>query len=90
MKVASSLSESLLLAGGILSFLFFSCATVTFAQPPLPQDPTKGARLFVNKGCVKCHALKGEGGNVGPDLGGSIWEILNWILPENSGTIFLP
>jgi cytochrome c551/c552 len=40
-----------------------------FAQPPLPRDPTIGARLFVGKGCVKCHALKGEGGKAGPDLG---------------------
>jgi len=68
MKATSSLRESLLLAG-ILSFLFLLYATVTFAQLPLPQDPTKGARLFVTKGCVKCHALKGEGGKVGPDLG---------------------
>lgn len=35
----------------------------------LPEGPTKGARLFVTKGCVKCHALKGEGGRIGPDLG---------------------
>jgi cytochrome c2 len=69
MKATSSLRESLLSAGGILSFLFLLYAPVTFAQPPLPQDPTKGARLFVSKGCVKCHALKGEGGKVGPDLG---------------------
>lgn len=34
-----------------------------------PEDPAKGSRLFVNKGCVKCHALKGEGGGMGPDLG---------------------
>jgi cytochrome c551/c552 len=40
----------------------------TFAQL-LPEDPTQGARLFVNKGCVKCHSLKGEGGKIGPDLG---------------------
>jgi len=69
MKAASSLRESLLLRGGILSFLLIIYSTVTFAQPPLPQDPSKGARLFVIKGCVKCHALKGEGGKVGPDLG---------------------
>ena len=35
----------------------------------LPEDPAKGARLFVSKGCVKCHSLKGDGGKIGPDLG---------------------
>jgi cytochrome c len=39
-----------------------------FAQL-LPEDPAKGAHLFVSKGCVKCHALKGEGGKIGPDFG---------------------
>ena len=42
-------------------------SSLTFAQL-LPEDPTKGSRLFVNKGCVRCHSLKGEGGNVGPDF----------------------
>ena len=38
-----------------------------------PGDPSKGRALFADlKGlaCVKCHAVKGEGGNVGPDLAG--------------------
>jgi len=29
----------------------------------------EGSRLFVNKGCVVCHAVDGEGGKTGPDLG---------------------
>jgi cytochrome c551/c552 len=44
-------------------------ASSLFAQPPLPEDPTKGTRLFVNKGCARCHAFKGEGGKIGPDFG---------------------
>ena len=32
-------------------------------------DPVDGSRLFVNKGCVTCHAVDGEGGKIGPDLG---------------------
>ena len=53
---------------GVVITIFWICST-GFAQTLLPDDPTKGARLFVNKGCVKCHALKGEGGKIGPDFG---------------------
>src|SRR5512141_670788 len=43
-------------------------------------DPTRGQSLFVAKGCVQCHAVRGAGGTVGPDLGrtavkGSFFEI---------------
>jgi mono/diheme cytochrome c family protein len=46
------------------------CGTAT-AQPLFAptQDPVAGSRLFGSKGCVKCHAIKGVGGHVGPDLG---------------------
>lgn len=54
------------LGGGCLLLLLI--ASWTLAQV-LPEDPAKGARLFVSKGCAKCHALKGEGGRIGPDLG---------------------
>jgi putative heme-binding domain-containing protein len=33
-----------------------------------PRQPEKGATLFRETGCVACHAFKGEGGAVGPDL----------------------
>lgn len=48
--------------------IFLLIASSSSAQM-LPEEPTRGARLFVIKGCVKCHALKGEGGKIGPDLG---------------------
>lgn len=35
----------------------------------LPDNPTAGARLFVEKGCVRCHALASDDARVGPDLG---------------------
>ncbi len=51
----------------VLGAILFLIAS-SFAQM-LPEGPARGARLFVNKGCVKCHALKGDGGKIGPDLG---------------------
>ena len=46
----------------------------------LPEDPLEGAKIFEQKGCVKCHALGDEGGQIGPDLGkiylkGSLYDI---------------
>lgn len=32
-------------------------------------NPAMGARLFRKKDCIKCHSIKGVGGDVGPDLG---------------------
>ncbi len=33
-----------------------------------PGDPIQGQRLFQVKGCLRCHAVRGQGGDVGPDL----------------------
>jgi cytochrome c551/c552 len=58
--------------GTILSIVFItvllSVTTAAFAQI-LPEAPSRGGQLFVSKGCVKCHAVQGEGGKTGPDLG---------------------
>jgi cytochrome c2 len=35
----------------------------------LPDDPLAGRQVFIAKGCPKCHAIWGEGGSLGPDLG---------------------
>ncbi len=37
---------------------------------PIP-DADRGRTLFVNKGCVVCHAINGVGGQVGPALDAS-------------------
>jgi mono/diheme cytochrome c family protein len=67
MNLRTVCRRTLLLGGGILiSFLSLSLSN---GQTLLPEDPSKGARLFVSKGCVKCHAFKGEGGKIGPDFG---------------------
>jgi len=34
-----------------------------------PGNPQRGKELFAEKGCSRCHAIRGEGGSVGPDLG---------------------
>jgi len=33
-----------------------------------PADARRGRRLFRAKGCAECHAVKGEGASIGPDL----------------------
>ena len=42
-------------------------------QPPQPFAPDwamfAGGKVFAEKGCGRCHALRGIGGGVGPDLG---------------------
>lgn len=42
---------------------------VGLALPPM--DSHRGHRIFMNKGCVVCHAVNGVGGDVGPSLNAS-------------------
>lgn len=61
--------------------LFFLSAVLVFSEEELlPDDPLAGAKIFEQKGCIKCHTLGGEGGLIGPDLGkiylkGSLYDI---------------
>jgi cytochrome c2 len=41
---------------------------VNAAEPPLPEDPMAGARLFQQQGCVRCHSIGKEEGKIGPNL----------------------
>ncbi len=58
-----------------LVLLFFSTTSATWAQQPPPQPfapewaMLAGWDVFAKKGCGKCHALRGVGGGIGPDLG---------------------
>ncbi len=62
------MNRNTIIPSGIIVFILVLLGSYTFAQV-LPEDPVGGGRLFVSKGCVKCHAVKGEGGKIGPDLG---------------------
>lgn len=33
----------------------------------------EGAKLFIQKGCIACHGMKGEGNNIGPNLTDNFW-----------------
>ncbi len=31
-------------------------------------NPVSGRNVFINRGCIKCHSVRGYGGKIGPDL----------------------
>lgn len=49
------------------------CLLFTTAAAASPDfgNPSRGQALFVSKQCVQCHAVRGAGGQIGPDLGRS-------------------
>lgn len=55
---------------GVLAWLFVASASTSWAQsaPPFPGDPAAGRAIFVQRGCVRCHAIWGNGGTLGPDF----------------------
>jgi cytochrome c551/c552 len=55
-----------------LIFIMFILVLITLSSGQellMPENPLKGRMVFEQKGCITCHAIKGEGGKVGPDLG---------------------
>ena len=59
-----------------LSLIILGIAVLVVALPgqtsgpaQLPKNPMSGRIVFEEKGCIKCHAINGYGGDVGPDLG---------------------
>lgn len=38
------------------------------AAGPFPGDPIAGRSLFLERGCVRCHSIWGNGGTLGPDF----------------------
>lgn len=53
----------------LLSYLQKSSSGLRQEARLLPATPSKGKTLFAEKGCNTCHAVNGEGGREGPDLG---------------------
>lgn len=50
---------------------YLSSTATSGADAPvyaLPGRAEEGRRLFATKGCLECHAIRGQGGKVGPDL----------------------
>ncbi len=50
-----------------------SLSTSADAELLDPGDPAVGERIFRERGCIGCHAIRGRGGRVGPDLGRRGW-----------------
>jgi cytochrome c2 len=58
----------IILALGVQS-LAVPLSAVGQRRSSLAGDPMAGERLFTERGCVRCHAIWGNGGKLGPDLG---------------------
>ncbi len=54
----------------VLLALVVGGAPVALAQSatPFPGDPIAGRRIFVERDCVRCHSIWGNGGTLGPDF----------------------
>ncbi len=52
----------------LLAYLRDVCAGPRQEFELLPADPEHGWQLFQNKSCIACHAVRGEGGRIGPEL----------------------
>jgi len=70
------LRASLSLAGAVLGAL----AVTGGGRQVEFGDAVKGQQLFAARSCVRCHAVRGAGGRIGPDLGrrasaGSFYEL---------------
>jgi cytochrome c551/c552 len=50
-------------------FLIFLMSNLAAQQFEMPENPLKGRFVFEQKGCITCHSISGEGGNIGSDLG---------------------
>ena len=67
------MTTALVLAVVLVAALAPAAAQPPQSPPPQPFGPAWGMiagwDVFANKGCGKCHAIRGFGGGIGPDLG---------------------
>ena len=72
MSLAERSTASAVVGLGLLLFVVLPSARAQ-QQPSQPFAPDwgmfAGGKVFAEKGCGKCHALRGFGGKIGPDLG---------------------
>ena len=52
----------------LLAYIRGVCAGPRHEAELLPADPERGWLLFRSKSCIVCHAVRGEGGRIGPEL----------------------
>lgn len=62
--------HSLRMALTMVSFNLIVFIAIANAQEHfLISDPSESQEIFKNKGCQQCHAIRGQGGDIGKDLG---------------------
>jgi len=66
---ANRASWAVAFAGALVAAVAASTDVTVPLSIELPDNPTAGARVFVEKNCVRCHGFGTEEARVGPDLG---------------------
>jgi cytochrome c551/c552 len=54
---------------GVCLIILLLSPLLTSQEFFIPENPLRGRFVFEQKGCITCHSIKGEGGDIGPDLG---------------------
>jgi cytochrome c2 len=52
----------------LLAYIREVCSAPRHENELLPADSGRGWKIFQSKGCIVCHAVRGRGGRIGPDL----------------------
>src|SRR3989304_5800961 len=75
MTATAATAKALKKAALLAAFLGLALGLGLRAQGPggggyfIPGDAKAGMKTFFDKGCIRCHAVLGEGGKSAPDLG---------------------